>query len=73
MPHGRIVIDVARCKGCQVCVESCPKACIGRSNEINQLGYCYVLFAPSGCTACGFCFYVCPEPGAITVYKDRKA
>ena len=56
-----------------MCVESCPKACIGRRNEINQLGYCCVLFAPGGCTACGFCFYVCPEPGAITVYKDRKA
>ena len=73
MPQGRIVIDAAECKGCNVCVDSCPKACIGRSTEINQLGYFYAVCVSSGCTACGFCFYVCPEPGAITVYKDRKA
>jgi 2-oxoglutarate ferredoxin oxidoreductase subunit delta len=21
------------------------------------------------CTGCGICFYCCPEPGAITVYR----
>ena len=72
MPRGRIVIEESQCKGCNVCAESCPKACIGRSTEINQLGYFYALFASSDCTACGLCFYVCPEPGAITVYKDRE-
>jgi ferredoxin len=72
VPHGRIVIDAAQCKGCNLCVDSCPKACIRRSTEINRLGYCYAVFASSDCTACGFCFYVCPEPDAITVYKDRK-
>jgi Fe-S-cluster-containing hydrogenase component 2 len=28
------------------------------------------------CTGCGICFYCCPEPGAITVYRrpaPRKA
>ena len=73
MPKGRIVIDSAVCKGCNVCIESCPKACIRKSTEINQLGYCYVLFGASECTACGLCFYVCPEPGAITVYSGRKS
>ena len=24
-----------------------------------------------GCTGCGLCFYVCPEPGAIKVFKRR--
>ena len=72
MPHGRIVIDASQCKGCSLCVECCPKACIVRSTELNQLGYCYALFVSSDCTACGLCFYVCPEPGAITVYKDRR-
>jgi ferredoxin len=72
VPHGRIVIDAAQCKGCNVCIESCPTACIVKSSEINQLGYSYALFASSRCTACGLCFYVCPEPGAITVYEDRK-
>ena len=25
--------------------------------------------APVDCTGCGICFYVCPEPGGITVYR----
>jgi len=25
--------------------------------------------APEDCTGCGICFYCCPEPGAITVYR----
>ncbi len=73
MPHGRIVIEASQCKGCSMCAESCPKACIGRSTEINQLGYFYALFASGDCTACGLGVSVCPEPGAITVYKARKA
>lgn len=24
-----------------------------------------------GCTGCGICFYCCPEPGAVTVYRTR--
>ena len=24
------------------------------------------------CTGCGICFYCCPEPGAISVYRLRK-
>jgi Fe-S-cluster-containing hydrogenase component 2 len=23
------------------------------------------------CTGCGICFYCCPEPGAITVYRIK--
>jgi MinD superfamily P-loop ATPase len=23
------------------------------------------------CTGCGICFYCCPEPGAITVYRMK--
>jgi len=26
-------------------------------------------YSGEGCTGCGACFYCCPEPGAITVYR----
>jgi len=39
---------------------------LGRT--LNRLGYHAAEFVPgTGCTACGVCFYACPEPAAITV------
>jgi NAD-dependent dihydropyrimidine dehydrogenase PreA subunit len=64
-----IVIDSSECKGCRLCVESCPEECIVIGSEINAQGYQFARFANPVCTACGICYYVCPEPGAITVIK----
>lgn len=67
----RSEIDSSQCKGCGYCKAACPRSCIEISKEINAQGYNYAVFAGAGrCVACGICFYVCPEPGAITVYKD---
>ena len=63
-------IEADQCKGCRLCVESCPTDCIVIGSKINILGYQHARFETNACTACGICFYVCPEPGAITVYKD---
>jgi Fe-S-cluster-containing hydrogenase component 2 len=30
------------------------------------------MYVGEGCTGCGICFYACPEPGAIKVYKKTK-
>jgi MinD superfamily P-loop ATPase len=38
---------------------------------LNRQGYYAAGYSGSGCTGCGICFYVCPEPGAITV-RVRK-
>jgi NAD-dependent dihydropyrimidine dehydrogenase PreA subunit len=29
-------------------------------------------YTGEACTACGICFYCCPEPGAITVLRRRS-
>jgi NAD-dependent dihydropyrimidine dehydrogenase PreA subunit len=42
------------------------------SDKINILGYTYAEYIGEFCTGCGFCFYACPEPGAVTVYKKIK-
>ena len=65
-----IVVDSEECKGCHVCVEACPPQVIGLSTELNRSGYHPTYYLGSGCTGCGICYYVCPEPGAITVYKE---
>jgi Fe-S-cluster-containing hydrogenase component 2 len=33
------------------------------------MGYHPAKYSGEGCTGCGVCFYTCPEPGAITVFK----
>lgn len=70
--RGRVEICAHDCKGCGLCVESCPVKVLGFSETLNAQGYRPAIYLGKGCTGCGICFYVCPEPGAITVYKLEK-
>lgn len=67
----RITIESEECKGCRLCVQFCPKACIAIGPAINKMGYQYAEFKSAKCTACGICYYMCPEPGAITVFEEK--
>jgi NAD-dependent dihydropyrimidine dehydrogenase PreA subunit len=57
------------CKGCGLCVEACTPRVLRLAEHLNRYGYHPAVYTGHGCTACGLCFYVCPEPGGITVYK----
>ena len=58
-----------RCKGCGLCVESCPKKIIAVSTEINRAGYPVAKVEDmSLCTGCTFCAEICPDV-VITVFK----
>ena len=35
---GAIVVDIERCKGCQVCMVNCPTETIGMAKEVNGRG-----------------------------------
>jgi formate hydrogenlyase subunit 6/NADH:ubiquinone oxidoreductase subunit I len=65
-----VEIEAGQCKGCWLCIECCPTQSLAQGTELNKSGYQYARFEQHGCTACGFCYYMCPEPGAITVIKD---
>lgn len=67
----RIEITVDQCKGCTYCTIECPKKVIEMSKSFNKLGYIYAQYKGEGCIGCGACYYACPEPGAITVYKKK--
>ncbi|MHC1692630.1 MAG: 4Fe-4S dicluster domain-containing protein [Sphaerochaetaceae bacterium] len=70
---GHVVVRVNQCKGCALCVATCPLECLRIGEEINTIGYQHVLFeGEDRCTACGMCFMVCPEPGALTVLMGKE-
>lgn len=67
--RGLLRVNEDECKGCGLCVESCPRKVIALSEGLNHYGYRTATYAGTGCTACGICFLACPEPGAITVFR----
>lgn len=71
MASGRIVIDVERCKGCELCRAACPPGVIALADQLNSTGYRpVILLDPThDCTGCALCAVVCPD-GCITVYRD---
>lgn len=70
--RGRVEIDGDECKGCLLCVSVCPAHVLEMTKVFNKQGYRPVAYIGSGCTGCGYCFYACPEPGAITVLRLVK-
>jgi 2-oxoglutarate ferredoxin oxidoreductase subunit delta len=69
--RGDVVINQQLCKGCSLCTVACAPGVLAQSNFLNRQGYYAIAYTGSGCTGCGVCFYVCPEPGAITVRKRK--
>jgi 2-oxoglutarate ferredoxin oxidoreductase subunit delta len=69
--RGSIVVNIDRCKGCEICMVSCPTGTIAMAKEVNSKGYNYAYPAnPDLCIGCANCAIVCPD-GVITVYKTK--
>lgn len=62
---GRVFLIRERCKGCNLCVEFCPKEVLKESNEFNKKGYhppeLVEIVGEKECVACGYCTLICPE------------
>ena len=67
--RGKVEVNWEECKGCGLCVESCPVQAMELSPELNHCGAHPARQSADTCSGCGICYYVCPEPGAITVYR----
>ncbi len=71
MAKGTVVIDVDRCKGCELCTTVCPQGILQMSTDcFNARGYRpVVLVDPDGrCTGCALCALICPDV-VLTIYR----
>jgi 2-oxoglutarate ferredoxin oxidoreductase subunit delta len=67
---GDIVIDIERCKGCEICLSACPNQVIALSPQVNNKGYHYTVKVNNECVGCANCAVVCPD-AVITVYREK--
>ena len=60
--EGKIEVLENRCKGCDFCIEFCPKKVLVKSEDINERGYHPPeVKNPDDCVFCGLCEMVCPD------------
>lgn len=66
-----IKVNNSRCKSCYLCIESCPKGLLKKSQATNRLGEYLVEFVDKNkeCIGCKICAKRCPDV-AIEVYED---
>ena len=68
----RLEFNRDKCKGCELCVEFCPKKILALTGTVNAKGY-----RPAGvtdqdsCIGCGSCAMMCPDL-CITIYEIEE-
>ncbi len=76
---GTVKIDSSLCKGCGLCVVTCPNGVIEIGTQRNNMGYFYAVAKKEskkaqdgkGCTGCTLCAIMCPDV-AIEVYREER-
>ena len=75
-PQAHVAVNPELCKGCDVCVVVCPQQNLELSDRFNRMGYHPVEFRYHGkkgaCTACGLCYWVCPDFAIVKVERRRR-
>ena len=71
--RAKITVNEDFCKGCGLCVETCPFHLIRIANRISPKGYYPAeCVDPEGkCTGCALCATMCPDV-AIEVFRAKK-
>ena len=66
------MVDPDLCKGCDICIESCPRRVYAKSEEINKKGV-YLPYLENGdkCKKCSLCELLCPDQAITVEEKDE--
>jgi len=68
-----IVISSTYCKGCDICIDFCPKNVLQSSKEINAMGYRLPeAIDIDACTQCQLCVILCPDLAIAVTPKDKQ-
>lgn len=68
---GDIIIDIDKCKGCELCASACPQESLELSRKLNSKGYHYIVKIEDNCTGCTNCALVCPD-SVIKVFRRTE-
>lgn len=69
---GKIIINIERCKGCGLCIMTCPKGSIIVSKKSNKNGFFPAQADNTECTGCAECAIICPE-AIIEVFRNQSS
>lgn len=62
VPQGTVYIIAEECKGCELCIDFCPRGVLEHSTETNAKGYHYPVVVKEGeCANCQLCYLICSE------------
>ena len=74
VPQGEIHLIIERCKGCEFCVEFCPRDVLLMSTKYNAKGYHFpVVAVPERCVECDLCEVICPDFAIFCLPKSDEA
>lgn len=60
--RAKLELNENHCKGCELCVQACPRDVLAMGSNINALGYRPASIVDAEkCTGCKACALVCPE------------
>ncbi len=67
----KVAVREELCKGCELCVNVCPKGALALSEKANSKGYYVVeLIHPEKCNSCTLCAVMCPDV-VLEIYKEK--
>lgn len=67
-----ILIDDQFCKGCNLCIQVCPRKVFGQGEKRSRAGYSMPrILSLEGCALCFLCEMTCPDL-ALTVVEETK-
>ncbi len=66
--RGKVMLIEERCKGCEFCIEYCPRDVLHMSQAFNVKGYHFPeVVNGEACVNCHFCEAICPEFAIFSV------